>query len=82
MEEEMPARPGASSCPLFGERACAGGWARPAGWLCPGGGGEAAPRGGGAGGARDGELHNLPWESVCVPLCVSPASLGLSDPCA
>lgn len=33
-------------------------------------------------GAREGELHNLPWEYVCMLLCVYPPSPGLSDPLA
>lgn len=74
----MPARPGASSCPLFGEsrRRLVG----PGRWV--------GVRAAGSGphpwgdGAREGELHNLPWECVCMPLCVYSASLGLSDPLA
>lgn len=73
----MPARPGASDCPLFGESRCWRREGRP-GSVCAAGSGP-HPWGDGA---REGELHNLPWESVCVPLCVYCASLGLSDPLA
>lgn len=53
----MPARPGASNCPLFGESQCRSRGPGPVGGsVCAAGGGP-HPWGDGA---REGELHNLP----------------------